>query len=343
MGVGLGRPAGGCCGSRTRAGWLLGRRSLGLPPSLGPHPPRARLPSPHPPSSRSLSPPLRQPSANQNTVTQYGGATAGKHREICGRGRGGGCDEASPGRAAAAAVARGCSASASPPPPARSLARRLPARARSWREGADRRGPARERGRGAEARERLGACFCLPRAAGARRGRGRRRGAGCPRRGADRGVARGEEAAGAPVARPVRKRAAGPRGGGLVLGRGADSTPRGCGRLRAGPRGEGSRWARGGGECRAAAGRGHTPLEAGGAAAASPGGTVEEPRVAPGVCGRRPGSLAARSSQTGEKRRALSFSGALGKKDLNAARVLLFRFYFNCTFLEVFEAEPKTL
>ncbi|XP_013210440.1 basic proline-rich protein-like [Microtus ochrogaster] len=46
--------------------------------------------------SRSLSPPrLRQPSPHQNTATQYGGAAAGKHREICGRGPGGGCDEAS--------------------------------------------------------------------------------------------------------------------------------------------------------------------------------------------------------------------------------------------------------
>lgn len=38
------------------------------------------------------------------------------------------------------------------------------------------------------------------------------------------------------------------------------------------------------------------------------------------------------------------FSGVLERKtSLNVARVLLFRFYFNCTFLEVLEAEPKAL
>lgn len=52
-----GSPRGGCCRSKTLAGWrrrspLLGSGSLGLPTSLCPHPPRARLPSPHPPSSR---------------------------------------------------------------------------------------------------------------------------------------------------------------------------------------------------------------------------------------------------------------------------------------------------
>lgn len=66
--------------------WLGGvavpaaRLRLARPPCLAlPPPPHARLPSPHPPGSRSRSlslSPLLQPSLNQNTVTQYGGAAA---------------------------------------------------------------------------------------------------------------------------------------------------------------------------------------------------------------------------------------------------------------------------
>ncbi|KAM5166776.1 uncharacterized protein ACOB7L_017461 [Callospermophilus lateralis] len=53
------------------------------PPYLPLPPPPSRSPALPPPPQ--LSPRLRQPSPNQNTVTQYGGVEAGKHREICGR------------------------------------------------------------------------------------------------------------------------------------------------------------------------------------------------------------------------------------------------------------------
>lgn len=114
---------------------------------------------------------------------------------------------------------------------------------------------------------------------------------------------------------------------------------RGCPRRRGAPR---SRWARGGGERRACgtsgpASRTH-PLGARPRRGRAEAGRDRAPGRSPGWCGTRPGS---RGVWIG----LWSFLEPLcgGEKKQRISLVQESRFDFNCAFLEVLEAEPKTL